>query len=196
MKFFKRHSYEISKLIINQFGISIFALCLTFSVSALNLSDPKTVNLLISVFSLCFYAALIYSAAWEMGAKEGLKNNAAPEKEPETTGVFLGLCAGLPQFLIGVIMLLTECLYAGAGVGVFGTVFTVVYIVQFIFSGQDIGFLTYIFRNFEANSASFYYGYSAGLCLLALLPAAIVGFGYYLGYHDKKLFGPKTPEKK
>ena len=74
MKFFKENSYDIVKLLINQIGIAIFSMTLYFSIALIEDANLKsTLNLLVSIFSTLFYYALIYTAAWEFGAKDKIR---------------------------------------------------------------------------------------------------------------------------
>ena len=80
MKFLKENSYDILRLYINQIGITIFSLVLYFSVGML---DDKVLSLrlkiAISVFAMLFFFALLYTAAWDWGAKDkGQLHRASP----------------------------------------------------------------------------------------------------------------------
>ena len=76
MSFLKEHSDNIVKLIINQVGISIFAMFLYTAAAAIKSEDggaSLTFKVLISVFSIMFYLLLVYTIGWEIGAKDKIR---------------------------------------------------------------------------------------------------------------------------
>ena len=76
MKHIKGNSYDVVRLIINQLGISIFALVLYIAMASVGENNPSLhtgLKIASSVFSVFFYWMLIYAVMWEIGAKDRIK---------------------------------------------------------------------------------------------------------------------------
>ena len=101
MKFFKENSYDILRLYINQIGITIFSLLLYFSVASI---EDKTLGLrlkiAISVFAILFYFALLYTAAWDWGAKDKIRIDAGRLECKKYKGALMSLIANIPNFIL------------------------------------------------------------------------------------------------
>jgi FtsH-binding integral membrane protein len=101
MKFVKENSYDIVKLIINQIGITIFSLVLLFTANGANL--PPVFKPLFSVFSTLFYFALLYTVAWEFGAKDKIKIDSGRYSATKAKGLFLGLWANCVNIFLAIL---------------------------------------------------------------------------------------------
>ena len=66
MKFFKENSSSIFRLIITHVGMSVFGLVIFL---ATNLKGDTTM-LLAGIFSLLFFASIVYTTMWEYGSKD------------------------------------------------------------------------------------------------------------------------------
>ena len=74
MKIFKENSYDIIRLYVNQLGIMIFSMLLYSAVGSFeNESLSSGLSVFVSIFSVCFYLALIYYSMWEIGAKDKIR---------------------------------------------------------------------------------------------------------------------------
>ena len=69
MTFFKKYSYIIVKLFLNQFAISLFGIGLAFASSY---AGNNGLLMLTSIGSVIFYLFLEYAIIWEVGAKDGI----------------------------------------------------------------------------------------------------------------------------
>ena len=100
MKFFKENSYDITKLFINQMGITIFSLVL---YTAIGFIDDATLNLrvkvILSAFAAVFYFALLYTATWDFGAKDKIRIDSGKYSVTEFKGLLMSLIASIPTFL-------------------------------------------------------------------------------------------------
>ena len=107
MKFLKENGYDILRLYINQIGITIFSLILYFSVSSM---EDKTLGLkiAISVFAILFYFALLYTAAWDWGAKDKIRIDAGREKKRVYKGALMSFFANLINFILAGVCLISS----------------------------------------------------------------------------------------
>jgi len=187
LNFFRDHSRLITKLISNQFGAAFFALALGLAVSSTN----AVLFLITSLFSICFLLFLNHTVLWEDGAKSRIRVDAGREKYNPLTGLWIGVCAGIPNIVLGILTALT-C-FLGTADGPFGwewagNINFVVNIIARIWQGMYLGTVQYI------APGSHY------ILLLVPIPT-ILGcwFSYWLGLKNCRMFGIftlKKPEEK
>jgi len=103
MKFFKENSYDIVRLLINQIGITIFSLVLYTALQFdLDPATTLTIKICLSVFATLFYLTLLYTAAWEFGAKDKLRIDSGKYKKQPAKGALMSFCANLPNFILAI----------------------------------------------------------------------------------------------
>ena len=88
--FFKKYSYIIVKLFLNQFAISLFGMGLAFACAR---SQNNTLLLWTSIFSVIFYLFLEYAIMWEVGAKDGITARSRHTSRGLWRGFVLSVCA-------------------------------------------------------------------------------------------------------
>ena len=102
MKIFKENSYDIVRLYINQLGIMIFSMLLYTAVGSFeNESLSTSLSVFVSIFSTCFYLALIYYMMWEIGAKDKIRIDGGRMVPCKLKGLLMGTFANLPNFVLG-----------------------------------------------------------------------------------------------
>ena len=196
MRFFKENSYDVVRLYVNQFGITIFSLILYFSASIV--ADEAwrlTIYLLISVFSTLFFYALIYYTAWEFGGKDRIRIDAGRMEYNKFKGLYLGLLAGVPNLILSVFSILGKSLYMITGAGFFDLLFAIPNVLLRFTSAMYMGALKYLFNPLDASVADLMFLWqSIGFLVLTVLGALVVHFGYYMGhgcYHIMDFFRAK-----
>ncbi|MBP3436616.1 MAG: hypothetical protein J6K61_01755 [Clostridia bacterium] len=101
MKFLKANFHLISRLFVNQMGMTIFGLVLMLAASKIN-----ALHVPLSVFSTLFYLYLIHTVMWEEGAKDAIRI----EQGRKTKSLFypwkLSFWASVPNFFIALLMLI------------------------------------------------------------------------------------------
>ena len=85
--FWKRYSYTVFKLFLNQFAIALFGLGLAFACAG---AGKDGLLLATSIGAVVFYLFLQYTVMWEVGAKDGI-SAAAKEK---SRGLWRGFAIG------------------------------------------------------------------------------------------------------
>ncbi len=201
MKFVKENSYEISKLFVNQIGISIFALSLSFAVQALDLTDHSRLRIyfFISLFSLAFFGVLLYLAAWEMGSKDKVRadsgklipfvtvNINGTNKKTMKRGILLAVFATLPQIVLSFICFLLYGIYLLSKIDAlqyWGSFFN---IVLRLASSQYAGVLQAIFSFLNNKDPLYFFFSSIGYVILSAYPVGITVLGYAFGFRDVKI---------
>ena len=184
MRFFKENSYDIVRLYINQFGITVFALMLYFSASiVLDSNWTLTLYLLVSLFSMIFFFALLYFAAWEFGAKDRIRIDAGRMEYNKNKGLYLGLFAGVPNFVFSILSIIGKSVYMLSGIGFFDVLFSIPNILLRFSSSMYMGILKYLFEPLNATAPDFFFLWqSVGFLVLTVCAAFIVHFGYRMGH--------------
>ena len=196
MRFFKENSYDVVRLYINQFGITIFSLILYFSSTVV--ADEgwrQTINLLISVFSTLFFYALIYYTAWEFGGKDRIRIDAGRMEYNKFKGLWLGLLAGVPNLVLAVLSIFGKGIYMISRLGFFDLLFSIPNILLRLTSAMYLGVLKYLFDPVGGLDPDLmFFLQSVGFLVLTVGGAFIVHFGYYMGHgchHITDLFKKK-----
>ena len=186
MKFFKENSYDIVKLFINQIGIMIFSLVLYFACSfdGVSAETQSTLKILVSVFSTLFYFALIYTAAWDMGAKDIIRIEAGRAERVPFKGGLLSLFANLPNFLLTVPTLI---LLISGNVDPQGN-FVLNVLFRFLLS-MYLGIVTGIFEFLPDGSTLQVIYETLGFIVMPLFAVGVTQLGYAFGVRNIRIFG-------
>ena len=100
--FFKRYSYIIFKLFLNQFAISLFGMALAFACGK---AENQRLLLVTSIFSVLFYLFLQYAVMWEVGAKDGISATAKKQSRRLWRGLVIALCGNAINILLAILVL-------------------------------------------------------------------------------------------
>ena len=185
MRFFKENSYDIVRLYINQFGMTVFSLILYFASSIVGDSGwVLTLYLLVSVFSTLFLYVLLYYAAWEFGAKDRIRIDSGRMTYNKYKGLYLGLLAGVPNFVFAFLSILGKGIYILSDAGFFDLLFSIPNVLLRFTSAMYMGILKFVFNPLsESASDLFFFWQSVGFVVLTAAAAFVVHFGYRMG-HD------------
>lgn len=99
-RFWKNNSPVISKLMITQFGMTVFGILL---YSAASVAQNTTLVTCFSVFSVLFYLFLMYTAIWDVGAKDKIRIDGKRLSPRPQYGLLVSLCANIPNLLLALI---------------------------------------------------------------------------------------------
>lgn len=184
MSFFKKYSYIIVKLFLNQFAISLFGIGLAFASSY---AKNNGLLLVTSIFSVIFYLFLEYAIMWEVGAKDGITAKARHTSRGLWRGFVLSVCANAIN-IIAAILITTKAFVAmnnaAAGIG---------YIFSVALQGMYLGILSYPFGG--GKLIDFWWMY-----FLIIIPAILVtGLAYIIGnfgWHATNILIPKNKDVK
>ena len=107
-KFFHDYSYNIVKMFVNQFAISLFGFSLTLATTQIYVdrkssSGFDTLTLIVSLFAIMFYLFLIYTLSWEIGAKDRISVDSGKKPYRPHLGLLLSAIANLPNILAAVL---------------------------------------------------------------------------------------------
>ena len=190
-RFVKEHSYEIFKFFLTQIGIAVFGLVLSFATNSNDL-----LFLLTSIFATVFYCCLLYSEAWEIGAKDRPRMLNGRMKFSVGRGFVYGCLSNSLNFFLTVVMII--CLLFGSKIVFFGNVYVIFFYVQRTISAMFMGINEYfapvnIINGIEYTKADSIF--HPLFYLLSTIPSiASIGLGYFMGANDRKLFTVKKPD--
>ena len=201
MKIFKENSYDIMRLYINQLGIMIFSTLLYTAVGSIeNEKLSSGLSIFVSIFSVCFYLALIYYVMWEIGAKDKIRIDGGKMESCKPKGLIMGLFANVPNLFLGlgtIISLSVFFVTEGNGANICFVIFNL--LMRFNAS-MFLGVINAIFPAgaltiTDLTSYSNYLPSAIMFTLLPLISVIVTHLAYYLGSNEKKLlsviFGKK-----
>lgn len=188
MRFFKDNSYNIVKLYVNQIGISIFSIVLYSAIGSIS-NDALNLNLsvVLSVFSLLFFLALIYTAAWEFGAKDKISIDAGRLHPIRLKGIYMGLLAAVPNFVIAGLCAVFAVIYKhtlSSGISIVAVVFN---FLMRISEGMYLGILQGIFGEFTSVAEFSFIIQAVGFALLPLIAVGVTQLGYSFGMKNIRI---------
>ena len=183
-KFFSEHSYDMVKMFLNQFAISIFGVVLAFAAAK---ADSPMLKNATSIGAILFYLFLLYTMTWEIGYKDRVAVEQGRKKRIPTKGVLISLCANIPNLFFAIFITLAQLIENGVIAKIGG----VCGFLAMSLEGMYVGLLSNSVGGAALNSYGFVY-------FLLPIPALLVcGIAYFLGLKDIKfttLFDPITPE--
>lgn len=196
MRFFKENSYDITKLFINQMGITIFALVL---YTAIGFIDDATLNLrvkiILSVFSTIFYFALLYTATWDFGAKDRIRIDSGKYSATKLKGFLMSIIASIPTFVLAAVCCVTMIIHLSSGSEAAYSVFAVFNLLLRFISAMFLGLLQGVFSALSHNPDLKFLLESIGYLVMPIFTALICHVGYVFGRREFKiisLFSSKT----
>ena len=191
MKIFKENSYDIVRLYINQLGIMIFSMLLYTAVGSFeNESLSTSLSVFVSIFSTCFYLALIYYMMWEIGAKDKIRIDGGRMVPCKLKGLLMGAFANLPNFVLGALSVLTVSVYLVGNVEIFRSAFIIFNTVTRFHDAMLLGVITEIVPGGISAGEVDYVEFLIESILFTVLPAVsllVTHLAYSLGLREKKL---------
>lgn len=193
MKLLKEHSYDIIKLGLYQFVTSVFAIILDIPVAAeiLDASLQTKMLALVSFLAIVLYYYLIYTTAWDWGAKDKIRVDAGRLEPNKYKGAIVGLLANALNMLMAIILFV--CIVIGNSAS--GAVFQVIYYILFIFSFMYYGIFEFAFSSLKADVFLNYSLRCAGYFVLPIIAVLVIHLGYVLGFKERRLFSSNKNAK-
>lgn len=198
MRFLKENSYDILRLYINQIGITIFSLVLYFSVGMLeNKELSLKLKIAISVFAMIFFFALLYTAAWDWGAKDKIRIDAGRIKKNTYKGALMALVANAVNFILSAVCIISMLVYMNGAEAMLG-VSQVFNLLLRMTNAMYLGLLQGIFVSFSENANLYNLLQSAGFFIAPVLAILSTHIGYVFGLKNIKLIptASKSTSKK
>ncbi len=180
--FFKKYSYIMVKLFLNQFAIALFGMALAFSCGK---AGNNTLLLVTSIGSIIFYLFLQYAVMWEVGAKDGITAVARNQPRGLWRGFVISICANSLNLLLALIIL--------PGAFVANKASALAQFFAIMLQGMYQGVLVQPFRGLQLHQFAWVF-------FAITVPAVIVtGVAYILGsynLHATNILIPKNTDVK
>lgn len=214
MRFIKENFHNIVKLFINQIGVAIFAFFLYTAVGMIEDESAKLgVNIAVSLVSIIFFCFLLYTVAWDWGAKDKIRIDGGRLEKFKYKGALISLYANVINFLMAMIAFVSILVFMlsqptnqlfDPSLAItldqvtssfsleLHSVFNILIralslayngLVRGIFSGGTNAFLTFLYE-----SAMFF--------VLPLISVLATHFGYVMGLNEKKIFPSSSKRQK
>ena len=194
MKILKNNSYDVVRLIINQIGISIFALVLYTSMGFIGENNTELASLLqvaFSVFSVIFYYALIYNVVWEIGAKDSVQIENGKAPLVYLKGMWLAFFANVPNIIITLLATFTKLVYIFTGIEGFNTAFFIFNLIMRFVLSMYIGVISAITSPFS-QILDIYLIQSIAYVIIPLLSLIVCQAAYTLGRKNFRIFNKSS----
>ena len=190
MQFFKDNSYDIVKLYVNQIGIAIFATVLYTAIGSMgDESFIRALNIVISIFSILFYCALLYNVSWEYGAKDKIRIDANKATFDKWKGLKMALIASVPNAVFSAFALLFGFIYMLSSLDFAAVISGVSNFFMRITMSMYNGIIQTVFGAFDGVSDSAFLGAAAVFLFVSVIGVAVVHIGYTFGSREYKIFG-------
>lgn len=198
MKFFKENSYDVVRLFINQIGIAIFSMIIYTAVGMVDMNSKASLGAKagISIFAMLFYFSLLYTVAWELGAKDKIRIDGGrlDRKAIRGKGAKIALLANIPNFVLSFVSALTWGLYllgveGAQGVAALFNTFTRLLMSMYL------GVLQGAFDFCSDNTNLYMFMQAIGYLIIPVLAILATQIGYLFGLHERKIFSSNANKK-
>jgi len=184
-EFFKKHSYDMMKMFLNQFAVAIFGLVLAL---ATGMAKNDTLQIVSSVGAILFYMFLLYAMTFEIGSKDKTSVEYGRIKARPLTGLYISLCANSINFLLAILITLgyvsNSQFLSNVGGGAA--------VAALLLEGMYTGVLAVNVGGIPLNAMVWPF-------FAIILPALLIStVGYYFGmkgWHVTKMLIPKNAEE-
>jgi len=190
MRFLKDNSYDIVRLFINQIGIAIFSFFLYTAVGMIKDDALEfKLRIILSVFAIGFYFVLLYTVAWEWGAKEKIRIDAGRAERKPFNGAILSILANVPNFLISLLAIIFLGVNMLGGADGFYTAFVVLNLFIRFLESMYLGAIQGIFSLFKLAGNELFMFETLGFLIMPLFAVLATHIGYTMGLKEKRIFG-------
>lgn len=193
MSILKRHSYDIVKLYIDQIGITVFSLILITALSAV--SDSTVFKVALSVFTTLFFSVILYTTAWDLGAKDKLSLDSGRGEYKPYKGIVLSVFANIPNFVLAglaAVFLAISKTGSEACYSVGAVLLTIVKFTMAIYLGIVESAMSFASDWGTSGEILKAVGYFA----VPVIAVFVTQLGYIFGLKEKKLFGGAMDAKR
>ena len=192
MLYFREHSRLISRLFVNQIGMTIFGMILTMAVIRAA-ANNQTILVFVSLFAVLFYLCLIYNVMWEEGAKNIIRIKAGRMPQERAFALKAALLASVPNLVLAFLLTVSYLLAYPLGVDAFKGVQDSFHLILGIFEAMYLGLFNVVLSACPGEATKDLW--VSVLYLLSSLPMILVSMGAYeLGKRNVYLLGKPKPK--
>ena len=194
MKFLKENSYDVVKLFVNQIGATIFGLALYLCAGMASGELVRRLMYIFSIFATLFYCALLYTAAWDMGARDKVRIDSGKLKKTTAKGAVLSLIANIPNLILATlasVFSLVDLLSKAPNFQ--GVIASLLVIMRFIISPFH-GIVQMVVASVPSG-AVYAMWESASFLAALIIPVVATQLGYSFGMHSFRMFSFMSGKK-
>ena len=180
--FFHDYSYNVVKMFVNQFAISIFGFSLTIATTSAHVGSAgfDFLTFIVSIFAVIFYLFLIYTLAWEIGAKDKISVDIGKKPYRPHFGLLLSLVANIPNLILAALYLIATLAKSSNMTFVFRLIATLI-------QGMYFGIITSI--SLPVSGAYVQLNSLWPTFFLMVVPAMVTSWlAYFLGMKNFRFF--------
>lgn len=194
MKFLKENSYDVVKLFVNQIGSTIFCLALYLCAGMASGELVRRLMYIFSIFATLFYCALLYTASWDMGARDKVRIDSGKYKKMSAKGVVLSLLANIPNLVLAILASVFSLVGLISGTqSLQGVVASLIVIMRFILSPFH-GIVQLVVASVPSG-AVYAMWESASFLVLLVIPVIATQLGYSFGMRNFRMFSFMSGKK-
>ena len=191
MRFIKNNSYNIIRLILNQFGMMVFGLVLSFATAGTGNSVSDKLLLLVSIFATGFYMVLIYAMMWEQGARDIIRVESGRMKLDKYYGTKLSLCANIPNLILALLVLLGFLFGHLGSSQAASNLYGISYTVSSFIQATYLGIIKAVFAPFDISATATLL-FRSLVYFFTVIPSIITStVAYILGCKNFRIFPSK-----
>ncbi len=198
MSFFKEKSYDIVRLFIYQVGIAIFSMFLYTAVISAVPEDKDGLKLLflllVSLFAVGFYFVLLYTTAWEWGAKQKIRIDAGKATKTPFEGALLSALSNVPNVFLSVLAIILIVIYMLNGAKPLLDAYGIVNLILRFLASMYLGIIRAFLSLFTLTDAEEYLYYAIGFLVMPIFSVVATHLGYTFGSFEKRIF-PQIKKK-
>ena len=192
MRYFRENSRLISRLFVNQIGMTIFGMILTMAVMRAA-ANNQTILVFVSLFAVLFYLCLIYNVMWEEGAKNIIRIRAGRLPKERGFALKAALWASAPNLVLAGILAISYLLAYPLGVEAFKGVQDAFHLILGIFEAMYLGLFNVVLSACQNEATKDLW--VTVLYLASSIPMILVSMGAYeLGMRNVYLLGKPKPK--
>ena len=193
MRYFREHSKLISRLFINQVGMTIFGVILTMAVMR-STDNNVALTVAVSIFSIIFYLCLIYNVMWDEGARNIIRVKAGRMERIPCFSLKAALLASVPNLALAALLLISYLLAFPLNLVFARSIYAALHIILAFFEAMYLGLFSAILGTFPDVALQSLV--ACGLYVLSSLPMILVSMAAYrLGEKNVYIFGKRKPKK-
>lgn len=170
--FIKENTSNAVKLFVNQIAMTIFGLLLSAAAFRNN-----TINIVVGILSIIFYYYLLYTAAWDIGARDKIKVDGGRMKYEPYKGVYVSLLANSVNIILTVVIIAFYYIGTLGNIDFAKSVFAIAFM---LLNGMFVSVLSLV----KAEPANIF------LQAATIIPTvAVSALAYFAGLKNFRIFG-------
>ncbi|MBQ8005903.1 MAG: hypothetical protein IJ303_06300 [Clostridia bacterium] len=173
--FWKKYSYSIVRIFVDQLAISIFAFAVALGLA----NSSMSLVIASSVFAILFFMFMVAELCFRQGADDKEKSDLGRFKKNNFTGLYMGILAAVPNFVLAVAYAVFHNIEATKG-----SVDGFVALTLKLITGEYLGLMN--IQLFGSGLGTYPLTY-----FVIIIPGVFAAFlGYYLGISGKIVIKP------